>query len=160
VEPGPPDRREAARNLAAIQRAWDAFHAKPITVDGIRRGDLKPVLAMFDRGIVWDATEVGVPGIGTYLGHRGVRQFWIDWFETIGHVHTNVLENSAAGDKVLSVCVQTGRGILSDATVMWEFAMVFTMRDAKVVRMDMYGDLDEARRVAGVAPATPASAET
>jgi ketosteroid isomerase-like protein len=151
VEPGPPDRHDVARNLAAVQRAWDAWNAKTITVDGIRRGDLKPVLEVFDRGIVWDVTEVGVPGLGTYFGHRGVRQFWIDWFEVVGNVHTNVVETRAAGDKVISICVQTGSGIASGATVMWEFAMVFTMRHGKVVRTDMYPDLDEAREIAGVA---------
>ena len=139
-----------SRNLAAVQRGWDAFNARPATAEAIRRGDLKPVLELFDRGIVWDVTELGVPGMGTYLGHRGVRRFWIDWFEVVGNVHTNVLELKAAGDKVLSVCRQTGSGIASGAAVTWEFAIVCTMRNGKVVRMDMYADLDEARRLAGV----------
>ena len=136
---------ERARNRAVLQRAWDAFNAASITVDGIRRGDLKKVLEAFDRGVVWDVTEVGVPGIGIYHGHRGIRQFWIDWFDVVGHVQTNVLETHAAGDKVVSVCRQTGTGLASGAAVTWEFAMVFTMRDGKAVRMDMYPGLDEAR---------------
>ena len=74
-------------------------------------------------------------------------------------MHTNILELKAAGDKVLSVCRQTGIGIASGAAVTWEFAMVFTMRDGKAVRMEMHADLDEARLLAGAAPGAIASLE-
>jgi ketosteroid isomerase-like protein len=147
---------EETRNVAAIQRAWDAFNREMVTLDRITRRKFAGVLEMFDRGIVWDVTDVGVPGLGEYLGHRGVVQFWRDWFEVVGNVHTNVLEIRGAGDKVLSVCRQTGSGIASGATVKWEFAMVFTMRDEKAVRMHMYADIDEARMA--VALAAPAAA--
>ena len=143
---------EVARNVAAIQRGWDAFNREMVTLDRISRGRLAPVLEVFDRGIVWDVTDVGVPGLGEYLGHRGVRQFWMDWFEVVGDVQTNVLELRGAGDKVLSVCRQTGSGIASGAAVTWDFAMVFTMRDGKAVRMKMYGEVDEAREAAGIRP--------
>ena len=150
---------ETARNLATAQRGWDAFNATNVTVEGIRRGDLKQVLEVFDRGVVLDVTDVGVPGLGRYFGHRGVRQFWTDWFEVVGDVHTNVLEMKAAGDKVVSICRQTGSGLASGAAVTWEFAIVCTMRDGRIVRMDMYADLDEAREVAGVTPGAAEPAE-
>ena len=144
---------KVARNIAAVQRAWDAFNAARVTVEGIRRGELAAVLEVIDRGVVFDVTDVGVPGIGMYRGHRGVRQFWIDWFELVGDVQTNVIETLGAGDKVVCVCRQTGSGITSGAAVTWEFSMVFTMRDEKIVRMDMYADDDDARRAAGLQPA-------
>ena len=137
---------EAARNLAVIRRGWDAFNAVAVTTDAIQHGELEPVMEAFDRGIVWDTTGVGVPGIGEYLGHRGVRQFWLDWFEVVGHVRTEVRENAAAGDKVVSICHQTGTGSASGASVAWDFAVVFTMRDGKAVRGDVTLDLDAARR--------------
>ena len=143
---------QVARNLAAIQRAWDAFNAQTITVDGVRRGRIAAALEEFDRGIVWDVTDIGVPGLGIYRGHRGVRQFWANWFEVVGDVHTNVLETRAAGDKVLTVCRQTANGIASGASVTWEFALVFTMRDGKAVRMEMYAEVEDARRAAGLHP--------
>lgn len=143
---------DSARNLAAIQRAWDAFNARPITADGIRRGGLAAMLEEFDRGITWDVTDLGVPDLGIYHGHRGVRRFWIDWFELVGDVHTNVLETKAAGDKVVSVCRQTGSGITSNISVTWEFALVFTMRDGKAVRMEMHAEPEDAREAAGLHP--------
>ena len=141
---------EVARNVAAIQRAWDAFNREMVTLDRITRSKFAAVLEVFDRGIVWDVGDVGVPGLGEYRGHRGVIQFWRDWFEVVGNVHTNVIEIRGAGNKVLSVCRQTGSGIASGATVKWEFAMVFTMRDGKAVRMVMYADIDEAREALGI----------
>ena len=146
---------EETRNLAAIQRGWDAFNEKTVTTDAIRAGELEDVFEAFDRGIVWDTTDVGIPGIGEYQGHRGVRQFWLDWFEVVGDVHTEVREMAAAGDKVVSICHQSASGMASGATVAWDFAITFTMRDGKAVRGDVSLDLDEARRVAGLAaPAT------
>jgi ketosteroid isomerase-like protein len=150
---------EVARNVAAIQRGWDAFNAANVTVERVARGKLAPMLEVMDRGIVWDVTDVGVPGLGEYLGHRGVIQFVRDWFEVVGNVQTNVIEMRGAGDKVISVCRQTGSGLARGATVTWEFAMVFTMRDGKAVRMKMYGSTEEAREVAGTDPADAAITE-
>jgi ketosteroid isomerase-like protein len=143
------------RNLAAIQRGWDAFNAKTVTTDAIRAGELAEVFEAFDRGIVWDTTAVGIPGIGEYQGHRGVRQFWLDWFEVVGDVHTEVREMAAVGNKVVSICHQSASGMASGATVSWDFAITFTMRDGKAVRGDITLDLDEARRVVGLS--TPAA---
>jgi hypothetical protein len=144
---------QVARNVAAVQRGWDAASARTITPDRVRRGELECVFEVLDRGIVWDVTNLGVPGIGTYYGHRGVRVFWIDWFEIVGDAQTNILELRGAGDKVFSLCRQTGSGVASGATVTWEFAMVFTLRDEMVVRVDMYADADEGLHAAGLEPA-------
>jgi ketosteroid isomerase-like protein len=143
---------EVARNTAAVRRGWEAFNASPVTLDAVKRGELAAVFEVLDRGIALDVTSLGIPGLGTYWGHRGVRQFWRDWFEVVGDVHTEVLEIRGAGDKVFSACRQTGSGIASGAVVTWEFANVFTLRDGKVVRMDMYADADDARRAAGLHP--------
>ena len=145
---------EETRNLAVIEHGWDAFNKKTITTDAIRAGELAEVFEAFDRGIVWDTTAVGIPGIGEYHGHGGVRQFWLDWFEVVGDVHTDVRETAAVGDKVVSICHQSASGMASGATVEWDFAITFTMRDGKAVRGDVSLDLDEARQVAGLpAPA-------
>lgn len=131
---------EVTRNVATVRRTWEAF----------RSGELAPVLETIDRGVVMDTADLGVPGLGQYYGHRGVRQFWLDWFEVVGDVHTEVLENAAAGDKVVSICHQRASGMASGAEVTWTFAIIFTMRDGKAVRGDVTRDLDEARRVAGL----------
>jgi ketosteroid isomerase-like protein len=141
---------EEARNLAVIQHGWDVFNEKSITTDAIRDGELAEVFEVFDRGIVWDTTAVGIPGIGEYHGHPGVRQFWLDWFEVVGDIQTEIREMGAAGDKVVSICHQSASGMASGATVAWDFAITFTMRDGKAVRGDVTRDLDEARRIANM----------
>ncbi len=148
---------EEARNLAAVQRAWDAFNAQPVTTAAIRRGEFAPVFDVFDPAVVWDATAVGVAGLEKFHGHDGIRKFWLDWFEVVGDVHTEVREIAAAGDKVVTICHQSGSGKASGAAVAWDFAMVFTMRDAKAVHIELSLDLDRARRLAGLDSAAPTS---
>jgi len=140
-------------NVAAISGAWEAFNAEPVTPDRIRRGGLEPVLEFFDPDVVFDATGIGMPGLGKFHGRRGVLQFWADWFGMFDEVRTDVLAIEGIADKVISFCHQKGRGIASGAAPEWEFAMVFTMRDAKVVQMETHTDLDKARRAAGLRPA-------
>lgn len=147
MDSAPPDREEVARNIATVRRGWEAFNATAVTVEAIRSGELAPVLDVLDRGIVMDTTDLGMPGLGQYYGRRGVRQFWLDWFEVVGDVHTEVREIGAAGDKVVTICRQSGMGMGSGAIVTWEFAMIVTLRDAKVVRMELTADLDEARQI-------------
>jgi ketosteroid isomerase-like protein len=141
---------EVARNVATVRRTWEAFNATAVTVEGIRSGDLAPVLEALDRGVVMDTADLGVPGLGQYHGHRGVRQFWLDWFEVVGEVHTEVREIGAAGDKVVTICRQSGTGMGSGVVVTWDFAMIVTLRDARVVRIELSADLDEARRMVGL----------
>jgi ketosteroid isomerase-like protein len=57
---------------------------------------------------------------------------------------------AAVGNKVVSICHQSASGMASGATVSWDFAITFTMRDGKAVRGDITLDLDEARRVVGL----------
>jgi ketosteroid isomerase-like protein len=148
---------EVARNVAAVRRGWEAFNAKPLTLEDVGAGELGGVFEELDRGIVLDVTDLGIPGLGTYFGHRGVRRFWRDWFEAVGKVETEVLEIKGAGDKVMSVCRQTGSGMVSGAVVTWEFANVFTLRNGKVVRMEMYAEPADARRIVGRAAGTTAT---
>lgn len=143
---------EIARNLDIAERGWAAFTAQPITIDFIAGGGIKPVLEMFDRGVVWDVSAVGLPGPAEYYGHRGIRQFWMDWYEAFDEVDNELLLLEAAGDKVISLNRQTGRGIGSGTEATMEVAVVFTMRDGKVVRLQMYTDLADAREAAGLDP--------
>ena len=84
----------------------------------------------------------------------------VDAIRVVGDVHTEVREIGAAGDKVVTVCRQSGSGIVSGVVVTWDFAMILTLRDATVVRIELSGDLDEARRMVGLAPAASARVET
>ena len=144
---------EVAHNLEVARRGWEAFLAAPISVEHIQSGGLDPVLEMFDRGIVWDVSALELPGPSQYLGHRGIRQWWLDWYEAFDAVHNELLMIEAAGDKVVSLNTQTGRGSGSGTETTMEVACVATMRDGKVVRLQMYTSLDEARRAAGLDPA-------
>ena len=147
---GPAQGSEETRNVAVIQHGWALFNAEPITLERVERGGLEPVLELYDPEILWDVSRAGLPG-GTYVGHEGVRQFWRDWFETFDEVEFEVLAIEPAGkDKVITLSRQRGRGISSGTLVTMESAMVWTMRDGKVVRSELFQELDEAREAAGL----------
>jgi ketosteroid isomerase-like protein len=56
----------------------------------------------------------------------------------------------AGPDQVLAVLHQQGASKSTGLAVDMHFAQLWTMRDGKYLRMRMYSDPDEARRVAGL----------
>jgi len=144
-------------NVAVVQRAWAAFTSEPATLERVESGGLDPVLEDFDPDIVWEVTPLGLPGMGRYQGHDGVVRFWNDWFEVFDAVDTEVLSFEAVDDKVITLSRQHATGVSSGTEATWEFAMVCTVRDGKVVRAEFCSDLDEARQLASSAAAARAS---
>jgi ketosteroid isomerase-like protein len=56
-----------------------------------------------------------------------------------------------AGDKVVAVMHQTGQSKLSGLAVEMTLAQVWTLRDGRQARMDMYSDPAKALKAVGVA---------
>jgi ketosteroid isomerase-like protein len=55
-----------------------------------------------------------------------------------------------AGDQVVTLVRQVGRGRLSGAEVEQRFAQLWTVRGGKIVRMEMYTDKETALEAAGL----------
>jgi ketosteroid isomerase-like protein len=94
---------------------------------------------------VWDMSNFhGWPEQQVYEGAEGARRFlrewreaWDDWALEIDALHD-------AGDKVVAFLRQHGRSKAAGTPVEMLFAQVWTIRDGKEARMDMYSDLAEA----------------
>lgn len=142
-----------------MRRGWAAFTAQPITIDHIVSGGLEPVLELFDEEIVWDVRGAGLPEAAEYTGHDGVRRFWMDWYGAFQQVNTELLLLEAHEDKVVALNRQTGRGRGSGTETTMEVVTAWTIRDGKAVRLQMFTDLDEARRAAGLDPAAAVQLE-
>jgi uncharacterized protein len=100
---------------------------------------------------VWDmSTFRSWPEQQLYAGLDGAERFlatwraaWDDW----------ALEPQAyheAGDKVVTVMHQHGRSKASGLEVDMQFAMVWTLRDGEITRMQMYADPAEAFAAVGL----------
>ncbi len=90
---------------------------------------------------VWDmSTFDGWPEQRQYLGIEGARQFLRDWLEAWDEWEIDIEALRDGGDKVVAVVRQFGRSKTTGLEVDMTFAQVFTIRDGKQVRMEMYAD--------------------
>jgi ketosteroid isomerase-like protein len=95
------------------------------------------------------ADWVGVNDI--YRGHGGVRRYVAQVYEAFEDYHPEVEELLDAGDKVVTLAIEHGRGRASGATVeARRTAHVWTMRANKAIRLDLYLDRAQALEAAGL----------
>ena len=100
---------------------------------------------------VWDMSNFhGWPEQQVYEGADGARTFlrewtdaWEDWNLEIDALHD-------AGDRVVALMRQHGRSKAAGMPVEMSFAQVWTLRDRKEARMEMYSDRSEALEAAGL----------
>jgi ketosteroid isomerase-like protein len=124
-------------NVEVVRRVMDAE----------RRRDTATIFALYDVHIEWDASRVGGPEVGhpeTLRGHDGVRSWLRSWYEGFGNVSYEVEELIDAGEQVVLVVSQHGRGRASGADVSLRLYGVWTVRGRKVVRVVWFLDRIEA----------------
>jgi ketosteroid isomerase-like protein len=115
------------------------------------RGDfLAEVLA---PDYVWDMSHFrGWPEQQTYEGIEEARRFIRDWTAAFDDWEIEVVAlHDAGGEKVVGVLRQRGRSKTTGVPVDMLYAQVFTIRDGKQTRMEMYADPDEALKAVGLA---------
>jgi ketosteroid isomerase-like protein len=80
-----------------------------------------------------------------YEGHAGVRRYMEGFQGHLDDVQFEVLELLPEGDQVIVDMVVKGRGATSGIPVEQPSAVVHTIVDGKVARMDVHVDVDAAR---------------
>jgi ketosteroid isomerase-like protein len=80
-----------------------------------------------------------------YEGHAGVRRYMEGFQGHLDDVRFEVLELLPEGDQVIVDMVVTGRGATSGIPVEQPSAVVHTIVDGKVARMDVHVDVEAAR---------------
>ncbi len=85
------------------------------------------------------------PGTGAY------RRYIEQWLEGFEGLHVNVEEFIDVGaDRVLTWNRYTGRGRESGVPADWHLAIIFTLRDGRIVRGEEYFDRADALEAAGL----------
>jgi uncharacterized protein len=106
---------------------------------------------LMTEDFVWDMSHFhGWPEQTTYEGVEGAREFLAEWTSAWDDWELEVLDLRDAGERVVALVRQSGRSKTSDVIVEMSFAQVWTIRDGKQARMDMYSDPLEALRANGL----------
>jgi ketosteroid isomerase-like protein len=94
--------------------------------------------------IVWDMSRAELPDATSQTGPLEFTEFFETWKEGFATERMDPEEIIDAGDRVVVMIRHSGRGKLSGVDVEQRFAMVWTLRDGRAVRMEVYRSRDEA----------------
>jgi ketosteroid isomerase-like protein len=101
---------------------------------------------------VWDMSNFhGWPEQKLYEGVEGAQTFQDEWTAAWDDWELDVEALHDAGDKVVVLARQRGRSKAAGLPVDMFFAQVWTLRDGKTTRMEMYSDPNEALKAVGLA---------
>jgi ketosteroid isomerase-like protein len=122
-------------NVEIVRRGLEAWE----------QGDLSEVIRDFDESVVTR------PIIGPkWYGPQGVLEMAADWVEGFDEFTMIGEEFIDAGDTVVVRIRQEGRGASTGVPVQVIFWFVYALKDAKVIRFEMFQDRDEALQAAGL----------
>ena len=119
--------------------------------DAAARRDTPAVHALYDESVELDNSGLGLVGGGVYRGHDGLRRFFREWQEAWDHVEYDYDALIDAGEYVISLVTRQGQGRASGIAVEMPLALVWTIRDGKVVRVVWYHTRDDALEAIRVA---------
>jgi ketosteroid isomerase-like protein len=107
----------------------------------------------FHPEFVWDmSTFRGWPEKQTYEGIEGAREFMAEWLEAWDDWEIEPEEIlDAGGDRVVVIMRQRGRAKATGVATEMHFAQVWTLKDGRQVRMQMYASPAEALEAVGLA---------
>ena len=135
----------SAENMEIARRVFQVFQ------DGVRRGDPG---AVFESELMSPDTEwvpnEGFPGPAKYTGREGFVDFidmWTEDFEDWSIRSDRLID---AGDRIVHLIHQSGTGRGSGAKVEWDLALIYTIENGQVIRVNSYLDPTEALEAAGL----------
>ena len=131
----------SSENVALVRRYIEDFN----------RRDFESLIADTDPAVELSEWPEA-PGAQTYHGQDGLRQAFGKWFESWEWMHLDIAELIDAGDHVLVGLNQRARGSGSGIEVEITSHNVYTFRDGKVTRLQLFIDREPALAAAGLTP--------
>jgi ketosteroid isomerase-like protein len=127
-------------NVEVVRDAFTAF---------AERG-FDAMAEFWDADINWRAMEGAIDDVGEMHGREAVRRYledWIDVFDDVTNVPEELLD--IGDDRVLAVQRATGRAKASGVETEIRYAVVYTLREGKIVRGREYMDRKQALEAVG-----------
>lgn len=128
-------------NLAVVRHVVEVFN----------RGDIETILALTHADF-----ELAVPpGLSTepdtYRGHEGMRRYWESFQDVMDEIHIHLERLEDAGEFVIAAMQLRAKGRSTGIAVEQRLAGVWTISDARVIRIRAFTSMHEA--LDAVAPA-------
>ena len=117
----------SSENVEVVRRLFEAT----------ARDDRETVFALYDPEIEWDTSRAALGLLiegGIFRGHEGVRRFLRKYNEAWEQMDYEIDELVDAGDQVVSVVNNRGRGRVSGVEVELQMPGVWTIRVRALVR--------------------------
>ena len=128
-------------NVEVVRQVYDAAN----------RHDTERIFSLYDPEVELDASRLEMDHTRVVKGHEGLRAFFREWNEAWEGVDYSYEELIDAGDdRVVSVVTRHGRGRASGIEVERPFALVWTIRHGKVVRVVWFLERTKALEAAGL----------
>lgn len=103
------------------------------------------VLEYFHEDALWDMRPFGLPGVGDFRGHDGLRRFFDEWLEAFPDSTIEVSEVEERGVWTLAVVVQRVSGGTSGAPVPFAYGGIGRWRDGRLEFVENHPELTSAR---------------
>jgi uncharacterized protein len=121
--------------------------------EAFNRNDLEGLLQLYDADCEWNLSNyAGWPERQVYRGREGLAEFfeaWLDPWEDFSYEVKQVV--NLPGSRVLVVGYGRGHGRHSGAEVeLGPIGQIIDFRGGKVLRVNTYSDVEEARNAAGL----------
>jgi ketosteroid isomerase-like protein len=114
-----------------------------------REGRLEDALRGLEDDFEW--VVPGHPEGAVRHGADSVIEFFREWAEPWEDLELDWEIEQAGPDAALAIIDMRGRGRGSGVPAEMRIFQLWTFRDGRAVRMEVFSDLDEARRAAGLA---------
>jgi ketosteroid isomerase-like protein len=118
-------------------------------IDAFNRGDFEASLAFLDDDVEWHDPP-DVPDAGVHRGPEEVRRWTAGWMKAWESYTAEAVELIDAGDQVVVVHYERGRGRGSGVEVEHRVANVFDLREGRIVRKRPFPTRAEALEAAGL----------
>jgi ketosteroid isomerase-like protein len=104
---------------------------------------------LIDPDIVWDMSRVNLPDAVSPSGPSAFLSFMQSWGEGFESEQVEAEEIIDAGDRVVIVIQHHARSSMSHIEFAQHFAMIWTFRDGRAVRLELYPTRAEALQAVG-----------
>jgi ketosteroid isomerase-like protein len=130
---GAKETRSQRADIDQMRRAYEA----------LSRGDVETVLGIIDPEVeISDRPEI--PDPQTYRGHEGARAALQQSFDTFEELQFEPEQFFQVGDRIVVVIRMRGKGRESGVPVEDHIAHLWTLRDGRAWRLQVYSDPDQA----------------